>query len=128
MTSYFPKRGEEQVAGWNKDGAAPTMVEWTASGQDMEVRVDQETCCRVLDISDGAEGERRIGAWADGEREGSIRAQLIGPVSWAGAPGLGYAGSFPGAPPQDPMGSPSAGISRCLLPCSVLRRIIDTEY
>jgi len=77
VTSYFPKRGEEQVAGWNKDGAAPTMVEWTASGQDVEVRVDQETCCRVLDISDGAEGERRIGAWADGEREGSIRAQLI---------------------------------------------------
>ena len=46
---------------------------------------------------------------------------LIGSVSWAGAPDLGYAGSFPGAPPQGPMGSPFAGISRCLLPCSVLR-------
>jgi hypothetical protein len=81
VTSYFPKRGEEHVAvaGWNKDGAAPTMVEWAASGQEVEVkvRVDQETCCRVLDIMDGADGERRIGDWADGEREGRIRAQLI---------------------------------------------------
>jgi hypothetical protein len=42
---------------------------------------------------------------------------------WAGAPGLGYAGSLPGAPPQDPMGSPSAVIFRCLLPCSVLRLV-----
>jgi hypothetical protein len=50
-----------------------------------------------------------------------MRFVIVGSVSWAGAPGLGYAGSFPGAPPQDPMGSASAGISRCLLPCSVLR-------
>ena len=45
----------------------------------------------------------------------------LGPVSWAGVPGLGYAGSFLGAPPQELLGFPFAGISRCLLPCSVLR-------
>jgi hypothetical protein len=106
-----------EVGGLSEDGTSPKQLQRLLTRE-----VEQEhyrALGKEIMLLPGVNWERM--AWRACESATATAWVTLGPVSWAGAPGLGYAGSFPGAPPQDPMGFPSAGISRCLLPCSVLR-------